>query len=299
MAGAQDPYRDRAAPAARPAPRALPRGLRTRLGFGGAFTQALWMTSVLVLGMAAGFVRCADLDDILGRGAIEERSGVVTGVEETSMKENRRRIQRVEFEVPGHTPPIVGTSYTTDRDVRRGDEVVVEIPVDRPERVRIAGMRRAPFGPLVFFIFCPWILSIAVFAVMRWRRGVLDARLLVHGRLAWGKLVRREETNVRVNRRRVIKLTFDFADESGHHHRVVARLHTPELLEDEREEPLVYDPARPARARLLDALPGRPRIGADGRVAQAASLPAAGSLLILPVLALVELVLLVGLVATR
>jgi len=47
---------------------------------------------------------------------------------------------------------------------------------------------------------------------------------------------------------------------------VTAKTHEPEHLQDDAEEPLLYDPIRPSRATLLDHLPGAPRIDDMGQI---------------------------------
>ncbi len=46
----------------------------------------------------------------------------------------------------------------------------------------------------------------------------------------------------------------------------MAKSHSPEILEDEVEEPLLYLPSDPSVVGLLDALPGSPRIDEDGQI---------------------------------
>jgi hypothetical protein len=97
-------------------------------------------------------------------------------------------------------------------------------------------------------------------------RGLRRIRLLRSGRPALGRLVDRRETNVTINDEPVIALTFEFTTEDGATARVVERTHRPQLLEDDAEEPLLYDPQWPERAALLDHLPGAPRVDSRGRL---------------------------------
>ena len=61
-------------------------------------------------------------------------------------------------------------------------------------------------------------------------------------------------------------MTFEFTTEDGLRARVVERTHRPQLLEDDEEEPLLYDARWPERAALLDHLPGAPRVDSRGRL---------------------------------
>lgn len=66
-----------------------------------------------------------------------------------------------------------------------------------------------------------------------------------------------------MNDKPVYELRFRFKTFSGPEALATARNHEPERLEDDAEEPLVYDPADPSSAVLLDELPGRPRLDVD------------------------------------
>jgi hypothetical protein len=60
-------------------------------------------------------------------------------------------------------------------------------------------------------------------------------------------------------------------------------------MEDQKQEPLLYDPADPSRAYLLDEVPARPQFDEGGQLVGNAG--AAARALILPILVLVENVL--------
>jgi hypothetical protein len=94
--------------------------------------------------------------------------------------------------------------------------------------------------------------------------GYRAARLLRVGRLATGKLIGTEATNASINNRPVMKLTFEFTAHDGSTGLAIAKTHTPRLLEDEAEEQLLYDPADPSTAVMLDSIAGAPRLGPDG-----------------------------------
>ena len=61
-------------------------------------------------------------------------------------------------------------------------------------------------------------------------------------------------------------------------YQAIARTHEIAKLEDQAEEPLLYDPMRPAYAVMLDDLPGNPRINDNGNI-QAG--PASGTIMLL------------------
>jgi hypothetical protein len=209
------------------------------------------------------FVTNADFSFFTFRGALANASGVVTRIENTRASEGRRTIRAHHYEylVAGRT--LTGVSYSNQGEVSEGDHVVVEYSADAPERSRIAGQRQKMFGPAVSFVtIFPLIGLGIVVGATRW--GTRYARLLRDGVLTTGVLTSKKPTNVTVNRRRVYELTFDFTARDGRRCQAKARSSTPERLEDEHDEPLLYDPENPERVVLLDEDSSRPRFNEAG-----------------------------------
>ena len=129
----------------------------------------------------------------------------------------------------------------------------------RPSMSRIEGMRNAPlpFGLLAVLLA---LLLIGLYCSrIGFQRGLKTLYLLREGVLGAARLESKEATNVSINDRVVMKLTFAYVDESGLEHEVATRTYRPEDL-----EAVVYDPGDPERAITLDNLPGSVRIGEDG-----------------------------------
>ncbi|TPW19896.1 MAG: hypothetical protein FD126_2226 [Elusimicrobia bacterium] len=127
------------------------------------------------------------------------------------------------------------------------------------------GTRKGIFEwPMLFMLVFPAIgltmMSVGV------RKGLRALRLLTHGIPAQGRFVCQEATNVRINDTPVMAMTFEFKTVDGRTARCMAKTHETRELQDDAEEPLVYDPEDPSRAVLLDELPGRPRITEDSVV---------------------------------
>ena len=112
------------------------------------------------------------------------------------------------------------------------------------------------------------------------RRGLRASRLLRFGEQTTGRLKSKTATNTKVNNQRVYKLVFDFKGCDGATYEATAKTHRPEKLEDERDEPLLYDPMYPSRAVMLDALPGSPRIDQTGSMRAGSPLSVVACLLI-------------------
>jgi hypothetical protein len=82
--------------------------------------------------------------------------------------------------------------------------------------------------------------------------------------LTYGVLTGKEPTNTRINKQRVMKLTFSFETQDGNTAYAVAKTHDYQHLVDEDEEPLLYNPFDPKDSCLLDDIPGRPRLDEYG-----------------------------------
>lgn len=258
-------------------PRSVPLSLRIVNVFNG-FAQIGWVILLFGTIFAWPFAGQGDYSFLTFRGDAQT-VGRVTDRKETGASENERPIfaAHYQYSVAGST--FEGKSYGFDAPAADA-RVTVEYDADDPARSRIAGMRRAPFGPWAAVMTIFPLIGLVIVALAA-RTGMKRNALLRDGVIANGTLVSREETNVTVNRRRVWKLTFDFTDRMGRRQQAVARTTDTDRLEDEATEPLLYDPENPARAYLLDELPARPRVehgqiaGAGARAAFALLVPAA------------------------
>jgi hypothetical protein len=244
-------------------PRPVPLPLRVKILFGGVLGQVGWL--FLLVGSVVCWVFVPRIDWALG-GYESSTTGVVERVERTNSSENRRDIYEVHYSFEGPDgAQESGVSYTTDVGGQEGSGVRVEFDPDDPSRSRIAGMRSKPFPVWTAFVLIFPLIG-AAFAAYVMRQGSRALALLRDGRLARGRLIGKEATRTRVNNRPVLAMTFAFETDDGQRHQAVARTHRPELLEDEATEKLLYHPADPSRATLLDHLPGPPDVGHRGQL---------------------------------
>ncbi|HKR64378.1 MAG TPA: DUF3592 domain-containing protein, partial [Thermoanaerobaculia bacterium] len=185
-----------------------------------------------------------------------------------------------------------GTSYVTGRELPDGEAVTVEYDPTHPERSRIEGMRRAEFSPFVaFVVIFPLIGYIVLtFCTFLGRR---RTHLLQNGEFAMGVLTAKRATNMTVNKRPVMELTFEFKGRDGRVHEAKARSSTPAALEDEAQEPLLYDPEDPSTAYVLDEVPSRPQLGMNGELT-GRPLAAALSLIIPTIVILANVLVVLG-----
>ncbi|MGD8453007.1 MAG: DUF3592 domain-containing protein [Phycisphaerae bacterium] len=278
-------------------PRAVPSPVRLRILFGGFANQFGWFFFCLGLVFVWIFGSFGDIKGFfIFRGDLATAPGRVTHSEPSGFTEGSRRsdggtpIYAVHYtfaDEDGRT--YEGVSYAAGQELPAGAQVTVEFPAGSPGTSRIRGMRRAPFGAVVALVGMFPLTGVGFLVVGLWG-GLRAGRLLRHGRLSAGRLVAKKRTSARVNGRRVYKLKFAFVAEDGLTYEAVARTNQPETLEDEDEKLLLYDPARPQQAVLLDNLPGRPRFDDTGEMAPGNPAPTVG-VLILPALAIIGLVL--------
>ena len=263
-----------------PAPRAVPLSLRILAVFGGV-VQIGWA----VFGFSSIFLWAfggnAELP-MLGELALT--SGRVTSVKETGASENKTRVWANHYEYSVVGQRFEGVSYSTGSRVSEGDPVVVQYRTGNPSQSRIEGMRRKMFGSGALFVIIFPAIGLVVLAFAT-RAGLRRARLLKEGILTAGKLVSKQPTNTRVNRRMVWELTFAFTTYDGQAAEAKARTSMTERLEDEEYEPLLYDPLKPSVAYLLDEVPARPQTNEAGELC-GRPLAAAASL-ILPAIVIV------------
>lgn len=259
-------------------PRSVPLLVRLRLLFGGFLNQFGWiffgfgMIFVWVFGFSTDPTAWLDF-----RGDLEEVRGVITRCEDTNASENEREIYAHYYEFKTGGQEYDGVSYSVGKQSSPGDKVTVQFPPGRPSRSRIKGMRTSAFPIFVLFVVLFPLIGLC-FLLSGFRKGRKAIRLLVNGEQASGVLKSKEPTNTKINNRPVYKLTFEFKDQTGQTHEATATTHEPERLQDDAEEPLLYDPLRPGYATMLDHLPGAPHVDEMGQI-QAKS--GSGSLLVL------------------
>jgi len=284
---------ERNIPRLSPPPRSVPISVKLGLLFGGFLNQLGWFFVGFGSILCWVFLSSADLTSFYQfRGEIETVSGVVTDSKRTNAYEGsgrrpmhgRRGIghgtRRTTYSETGRKTPIyanyykftgpdgkeyTGISYATGRKLQKGQSVTIEFPKGNPSVSRIKGMRRAIFGPAVSFVaLFPLIGIVLVFFGLK--NGIKANRLLAMGELATGTLKSKVATGTKVNNRPVYELTFEFKADDGNTYEVKTRTHQPELLTDQQQETLLYDPFNPNYAVMLDSLPSAPEIDETGNL---------------------------------
>lgn len=278
-------------PSLRRGPRSIPLSTRLVVVLGGGMSFFGWFFFAFGMIFVWVFAGNADWSSVFYfHGPMQRTPGQVTGSRETGFSEgggkHRRGTPIYELKYHFHLNGVnyEGTSYKRGSDKTAGDAVSVEFPVGRPEWSRIVGARRAPFGLAAAFVFIFPAIGLGMVLPGIWR-GLRGLRLLAHGELATGKLIRKTPTNVKVNDLPVYKLVFQFTDALGQVREVTTKTHQTERLEDDAAEQIFYDPRNPNHAVLLDSLPGRRHLGERGELLPA-GFGAALKVMLLPLVAL-------------
>ncbi len=269
-------------------PRNVPLSVRLRVLLGGFLNQFGWIFFGFGLVFVWAFTLNADLTGwYLFRGQLDTTEGKTIDCKKTLFSEGGSEHSkgtpvytiRYAFTAADGTE-YKGLSYVTGRQFEQGQKVTVEYPQGKPHTSRIKGMRQKPFGHFgIFPVVFPLIGLL--FIIRGIRKGIKANRLLTLGEQTTGKLKSKERTNTKVNKKPVYKLTFEFKTPEGMTYETMVKTHETGKLEDEAEEPLLYDPMRPAYAVMLDDLPGNPRINDNGNI-QAGSASGTIMLLIIP-----------------
>jgi len=171
-----------------------------------------------------------------------------------------------------------GCSYSISAQPAYGARVNVEYLVSDPKTSRIQGLRCRTFGAWACFV---GIFPLAGLCMLLpgHLRGRKANRLIECGELSSATLKSKEPTNMSVNDQPVYKSIFEFKAGDLQTYEVTTTTHLPgnlgdapqrkliynqaartfepaNLLENEPQEKVIYNPLKPSEAVLLDSLPG-------------------------------------------
>jgi hypothetical protein len=241
--------------------------------FGGTLNQAGWFVFGFGLVFVWAFTFNADLTSWYRfRGRLDSTEAKVLYSKDTGFSEGGSKHHRgtpvyvVHYSFIGpDDAEYKGASFNTGRQLKEGQKVTVEYPQGKPRTSRIKGMRRKPVGLFGLFPVVFPLLGL-LFIITGTKKGIKANRLLALGEQTTGTLKSKEKTRSQVNKKNVYKLTFEFKTTEGTTYQAVAKTHETKKLEDQKEEPLLYDPVLPSYAVMLDDLPGNPRIQENGTI---------------------------------
>lgn len=176
-------------------------------------------------------------------------------------------------------------SYSTGFSISKDKIIRVEYPEGNPQYSRVEGLRREAYGPNALFVLLfPVAGLILIFTGSK--KSIIILKLLKSGQLAHGKLVSKEQLDIKVNDDPVYKLTFQFKDELGNTYHISEKTHMTYVLEDDDTEKLLYMKDNPDCATMIDSIPSSPVLDEAGNVSPSST---AHSLMpaILPLLTIV------------
>lgn len=236
--------------------RNIPFGIKLKV----LFSNPLTFMGLMFLGMGIPFTMTFAPLSVLFEPSFNEQDPIAKGViidangTNSSINDVQVYAYTYEYKTSGGNE-YVATGYSTGNDWAVGNEVKVRYKVKEPSVAQADGLRNSTFGG--GFTFFVWIFPIVGFIMsfVSIKKSVKNIRVLKVGELAEGKFLHQEATNMKVNNQTVYALVFEFKAKDGKNYKAIAKTHRTYRLLDEELEKLVYDPANPSNAVLLDALP--------------------------------------------
>ena len=151
-----------------------------------------------------------------------------------------------------------GTSFSRDTGLIDGTPVEVAYVPGNPAASRIKGMDAGVFVSLgLWTAFGANAFAVAGLAILF--AGLKKARNHTHlarnGVLTTGNVTGKTATNTEINGQQEYDIRFVFQLPDGTVCRATIRTHDIEELEDDKREQILYDPANPSNAVLVDSLP--------------------------------------------
>lgn len=185
-------------------------------------------------------------------------SGVITELLPTDASVNDIPVYQYNFSFEGADgKTYFGSGYATGNSKSIGEAVDVTYKADNPLVVEASGLRIEKFDS-VFSLLILIFPGIGLFFMLIGTKKALNQiQILKVGKLAEGKFIGQEPTNMKINNRTVYALTFEFTADDQKTYQTIAKTHLTYKLTDEETEKLVYTPGNPEKAVLLDTLPKR------------------------------------------
>lgn len=246
-------------------PRPVPLSLRWHLRAGGMVSLVGWIFSAVSLILVVALL---DLGALLNEVRLDEdaalASGTAVGWLETNVIINDVDVVENRVRFPCATGHCDCVSYADGLGLEAGASVEVLYRPDAPDICRVVGMRTSKAGLVGLLIVSIFAAIGALILLVPALLAGPKLRLLRVGRYTKGVVFHREATGMYVNNAQVWRLTLRFTDHTGTEHRAVFKTSLVEDVTDDREEGVLYDPARPTRFTMVDLLPDAVRLSPDG-----------------------------------
>jgi hypothetical protein len=239
--------------------RSIPFPLRCQLFFGGTFNIVGWLFFGFGLAFFWIFTMNADISFLTFRGEVKTVIGEVTRSEETHATENKKQIYANNYSFTVNGKEFENVSFSTGRRLSTGQNVKIEYLKENPSKSRIAGMRQKMFGTFALITTLFPAVGMGLIGIGL-RNGIRAIRLLGTGILTRGKLTSKVKMGGSKDGRPFYKLGFSFQAEDGRNYEIFSQTSSPEKLEDDQLEPLIYSRFKPSDGLTLDDLPGSPQM---------------------------------------
>ncbi len=246
-----------------PPPRRLPLPVRCHQRFGGMNQMAWWFAAFITPFFWLFFMDCEVISWFRFARPLATCPGTVTSIEHTKSSEGEQTVVGNHYSFTLIGKQYSGCSYSTGTMLTKGSPVTVEYAASNPAVSRIVGYRAQKFGAgATLVLIFPLIISI--FFVFGWRHANTSQYLLQHGIPGEAEYRDKEATQTSVKDETVYKIIFDFVATDGKKYEVTMRKCENEPFD--RPGQVLYDPADPKRAMLIDDLPAEVRVDRDGNL---------------------------------
>jgi len=236
--------------------RELPFRVKFAVFWGGVPMVIGFVFTLLGLIALLGFGSAVSLDDMRFSNSDPTAQGKILDEIGTDSYVNDVRVYEYRFEFQATDGKAYkSTCYHTGRAKIPDGIVQVQYFRSNPQKARIVGMKISVFPFFIIFVVAIFPLIGGLMLFFGIRKALKRLRILKFGKTALGTFSHQEETNVTINKQRVYRMYFTFTDSSGTEHTTFDQTHLTHRLRDEVQEWLVYNPAKPDEAVLLDTLP--------------------------------------------
>ena len=183
-------------------------------------------------------------------------SGIITGSSDTDAKAGDIRIFKYNYQFRLEDGKIFnGYGYLTGDSLKQGDEIQIFYKQADPSKSRGVNLRNSVFGAvgavvgLGFPVFGIIVLAFGMRKIFR------QISILKKSEIAFGSLLNKKATNMKIDNSTVYALTFEFTASDSTQYQVLVKSKDTYRLTDNKLEKLAYDPKNPKRFVLIDSLP--------------------------------------------
>ncbi len=124
--------------------------------------------------------------------------------------------------------------------------------------------RQSGLDYLSFIAPITFIIAGGVISGIGFKKNMKDIQLLQYGVMTTGRLKEKNYTNVTINKIPEMIFGFEFGANNGRKHIAYGRTHEHHLVQDDREERIIYHPDNPDFSIVYDLVPNAPVINGDG-----------------------------------